>query len=847
MNSELVNFFNGDELAASVWQGKYALSNEKTPDDMHKRLATEFARIRGKKDLSKSYDEHYEDIYGYFKGFKYIVPQGSVMSMLGNKDKVGSLSNCFVIGEVPDSYGGIMQKDEELAQLMKRRGGVGLDISSLRPANTVVNNAAKTSTGAISFMERFSNSTREVAQAGRRGALIITIDVLHPDALEFIKIKRDLTKVTGANITVKLRDGFMKCVENQGDYIQRFPIDTDVSKYNVSELEYNVLFEVHPNVFIKRIKASDLWDEINESAHASAEPGSFFIDRHWNYSPDGVYPQYKGVTSNPCGEIFMQEYDACRLILLNLFSFVDDPYTPHATINYDLLYERAYEMQKLADDLVDLELEHIDRIISKINSDPESDDVKYRELKLWEKIKKVAANGRRTGSGITALGDMLAALNVPYDSEEAMEIIDNVMRTKFQAELNATIELAKKSVPFEGWNANQEFEFTLLPDGTINLIKGKNDFYQFMVENFKDEVIEMIKYGRRNVSWSTVAPAGSVSICTQTTSGIEPLFMMYYTRRKKINPSENIRIDFVDQNGDSWQEFPVFHKKIFDWAETKGIDKNTLTSMPKDKLDEILKTSPWYNSTANDIDWINRVKIQAIIQKYTTHSISSTLNLPNDVTVDKCKEIYLKSWKYGLKGVTIYRDGCRTGVLIDSSKNNQETPFEYNDALKRPSDLPCNVHRLTALGEKWVVFIGMIDNKPFELFAVLSSEISGTIPLSCDEGFISKQKKGCYKFTCGENVISNISDYMRNDDERADTRMYSLMLRHGIHPKYIIEQIEKSAGIITSFNKAIARTLKKYLTVEELKSQKCSSCGSSNMVLEEGCSKCLDCGESKCG
>lgn len=882
MNSK--EYFKGDELAASVWEGKYAAKGESNPDEMHKRLAKEFARIElkyGSKETPLSEElkaivseyakrRNYltEDrIYDLFKDFKYIVPQGSIMSMLG-VDKIGSLSNCFVIGQPEDSYGGILQKDEQLVQLMKRRGGVGIDISTLRPSGTDVTNAAKTSTGAASFMERFSNSTREVAQGGRRGALMITIDVRHPDVFDFVNIKKDRTKVTGANISVMLRDDFMEAVKNDEDYILRFPCDAKVDI--TGDFAYDTLYTsgADPSGIIdantvqfKKIKAKELYDSIVENAWENAEPGQMFIDRHWDYSPDGAYEQYRGVTTNPCGEIFMQPYDACRLMAINLLSFVENPYTDEAYVDWVKLYEVAYEQQRLADDLVDLELEHISRILAKIHSDEESDEVKRTEIELWEKVYDVASAGRRTGCGFTALGDMLAAVGVAYDSQQGCDYIEKVMSTKMEAELDCTIDLAILRGTFDGWDSKTEFHAYLHnwkdengeSDGEM---RGNNAFYQMIVEDFNPQFNRMFEHGRRNVSWNTVAPTGSVSILTQTTSGLEPLFAPYYMRRKKVNPGEEgVRVDFVDQNGDNWMEYPVMHPQFIEWYHkyllSKGAEaalwypnvsdaKACLEQLDKEHLDLEFKESPWYNSCAPDIDWKKRVDVQAIIQKYTSHSISSTINLPSDVTKEEVAEIYIHSYDKGLKGVTVYRDGCRTGVLVTDSNESKKT-FEYNDAPKRPTCLPVEIHTTVSKGIKWNVIVGILDSKPYEVFAIPHFTNETELELC-------KIKRGRYDLlkdgdTYSEDITSHITD-----EQDVLTRMVSTALRHGADITFIVEQLNKSHGDITSFSKAIARTLKKYIDEKKMVSRAaCTECGSNNVVFEEGCLMCKDCGSSKCG
>lgn len=872
---KLLDYFNQDELAASVWEGKYALEGEETPDDMHRRMAKEFARIEEKYlkeesndnedalsdyGLSRQFDNSYksqeERIYNFFKDFKYIIPQGSIMSQLGNNSALGSLSNCFVIGQPENSYGGIFHKDEELAQLMKRRGGVGVDISTLCPAGTPTTNAAKSSTGAVSFMERFSNTTREVAQNGRRGALMISIDIRHPDVMDFIKIKQDLSKVTGANISVMVRDDFMEAVKNDGDYYLRFPCDTIVDNNSVEgevhcfnpRLNHRVILEnedfYSDNIIqVKKIKAKEYWNGLINAAHGSAEPGIIFIDKHWNYSPDGVYDQYRGVTTNPCGEIFMQPYDACRLMALNLFSFVDNPFTDEAYINMDKLYKIAYEQQRLADDLIDLEVEKIDRILTKVANDPENPSTKRREYSLWTNIKKVAQSGRRTGCGFTALGDMLAAVGVKYDSEEGQAIINEVMKVKMRAELDCTIDLAILRGAFDGWDSETEY------------YKGyhagfRNQFYKFLANNFDEQVSRMKQYGRRNVSWSTVAPTGSVSIIAKAiknpnlSSGMEPVFMPHYTRRKKVNPGdEGVRVDFTDDNGDNWMEYPVLMGAFKDWVQTYfEVNDEAMANMTPEMVDSFFKKSPWYGATANDIDWTQRVKIQSIIQKYTTHSISSTINLPNDVSVEEVDNIYIKAWELGLKGVTVYRDGCRSGVLVTDSSTVAVDKFEYNDSPKRPKELDAEYFFATSKGKKYAVIVGLLEDKPYEIFAFED-------PLNEEhlKGKIIKLKKGVYKFESNKYTIENLQLSSEHSDEKLLTRFVSSLLRHGVHPKYVIEQTEKAELEVTAFGKVLVRTLKRYIKNGEKSTVTCNDCGSTNVVFEEGCMTCKDCGSSKCG
>lgn len=869
--SELLDYFKGDELAASVWQGKYAQKGEVTPADMHKRMAKEFARIEKNyqekeivteetidkfNDLSdygkKREDLTEEKIFEFFDEFKKIIPQGSIMSQLG-ADSIGSLSNCFVIGQPEDSYGGIFQKDEEMAQLMKRRGGVGIDISTLRPQGVGTSNAAKSSTGAVSFMHRFSNTTREVAQNGRRGALMISIDINHPDVMEFIKIKRDLTQVTGANISIKLNKEFMEAVEKDEDYLLRFPCTEDLQ--GTSDTPYGELVKIHNkmgekgnyDVFIKRVKAREYWDEIIKSAHNVAEPGFMFWGAMVNYSPDGIYPQFKQVTTNPCSEIGMQPYDACRLIAVNLFSFVKNPYTDEAYFDRDEFYKLNYEAMRLSDDLVDLELEHIERIIQKLHSDPEDLEVKYRELRLWTKVKETATASRRTGLGFTALGDTLASLGLRYDSDEALDVIETIMQTKMLSELDCTTDLAIIRGTFQGWDRNLEFP----NEGGSYEDQGGNDFYTFIIREFFPQFQKMYKYGRRNVSWSTVAPTGSLSIMAMletfcnVSSGIEPLFMPFYMRRKKVNPNDEVsRVDFTDENGDTWQEYGVLMGGFKEWIKVnKDYSVDKINNLSKEELEVLYLESPYLNSTANDIDWIRRVEIQSTIQKYITHSISSTINLPENVTEAEVSDIYLESYKKGLKGITVYRDGSRSGVLVSSDKKETSSTFEYNNATKRPKTLNCKIHQSTNKGEKWLIIVGMLDNKPYEVFCL---ENTYNLPNVVLDGTFTKVKKGVYELDIKDSIkIPNITSEM-TDELAAITRLTSTSLRHGADIKFIVEQLLKCDGDLFSFTKSLSRVLKKYIPDGAKASVKCNDCGSDNVVFQEGCLSCLDCGGSAC-
>lgn len=863
---ECLSYFKDDSIAATTFLNKYNLKNEKgeylekTPDDMHKRLAKEFARINSNyKQLSELTEEQIlslsvygrnrktpdeKVIYNYFKDFKQIIPQGSIMEMLGNTYRIGSLSNCFVIGQPHDSYGGILHKDEQLVQLMKRRGGVGIDISTLRPQSTSVSNSAGTSTGAVSFVHRYSNSTREVAQDGRRGALMITLDCRHPDLLDFIKIKRDKVSVSGANISVKFTNDFMEAVKLNQDYILRYPCDAipTISVKEWEQAEYNTLYttkHADGKIYWKRIKAKEVFQEFVKSNWICADPGTMFTDIHYEYSPDTVYEMYKGITTNPCGEIFMGAYDACRLIAINLLSVVVNPFSPIAYVDYHKLYELCYEMQVLADNLVDLELEHINHILLKIENDDSPEEIKRVERELWSKIFDITSSGRRTGCGFTALGDMLAQLGYKYDSDKAMSTIEAIMKTKMEAELDASIDMAIVRGTFKGWSVDKEYSQVL---GI-----GQNKFYQNLKVNFTQQYNRMCKYGRRNVSWSTVAPTGTVSLLAQTTSGIEPLFEPFYVRRRKINSNnENDRVDFVDELGDKWQEFAILHPQFKEWIENVYVNKeNRLIhfdtqfglNIKKEHLVEIFKESPWYQSCANDIDWIKRVQIQAIVQKYTTHSISSTINLPEDVSEEKIYEIYMESFNYLLKGITVYRDKSKSGVLVTETK--PKAKFDYHDAPKRPVDLEAQLYIRVIKGIRYAIIVGLLENKPYEVFAFENPIIEE----NC-KGVISKKREGVYEFNSENNTIENLQLSSERADEILVCRMASMLLRHGANPELVIEQIEKAPLTITSFGKAIMKVLSFY--IPEDSSKECPSCHEKAMTYIEGCKKCSSCGYTAC-
>jgi ribonucleoside-diphosphate reductase alpha chain len=675
---------------------------------------------------------------------------------------------------------------------------------------------------------------------------MLSIDINHPDVAKFATIKSDLTKVTGANISIRVNDEFMKAVENDEDYILRWPCDKEIDEEIAFRHPYNESIIGEWGSVTKKIKAKELWDTIIEQARNNAEPGVMFWDNVMKGSPDSVYEEYRPVSSNPCGEQFLQPYDSCRLMCLNLFSFVNDPFTDDAEIDYDKLYQVAYEQQRLMDDLVDLEIEHVDRIIEKIENDPQDDLIKGTELQLWKNIRQTAQSGRRTGSGITALGDMLAAIGVKYDSDEGLEVVEKVMSTKMRGELDCTIDLAILRGKIEGWDPKKEFGTVVGYKDTrsVDIKTIGNDFYLSLIRTFPEQASRMIDHGRRNISWSTIAPTGSVSILTGTSSGCEPLFMPFYMRRKKVNPDNtDVRVDFVDQNGDSWQEFAVLHPKFKDWCITAfGLNETAQERLnDKDTLQNLFTKSPWYGATANDIDWKKRVEMQAVLQKYTTNAISTTLNLPEDTTTETVSEIYLHSWKQGLKGQTVYREGSRSGVLVNIDNKQQKTSFEYHDAPKRPLCLPVDIHTTVSKGVKWNVIVGLFDGRPYEVFAVPYFTNETSLELC-------KVKKGRYDLlrngeTYSEDITSQITD-----EQDVLTRMVSTALRHGADITFIVEQLNKSHGDITSFSKAIARTLKKYIDERKMVSRAtCTECGSNNLVFEEGCLSCKDCGSSKCG
>jgi len=828
-------YFKGDELAATTWMNKYAVKTKKgeylevTPAQMHKRMAEEFGRIEkhyegkeisveGLSDYGKTRKFLSEDdIFDLFKDFKYVIPQGSVMSSLGNKNVIASLSNCVVVPPVYDSYGGIFHTDEQLAQLFKRRCGVGVDLSNLRPRGAQVSNSAGSTTGAVSFMDRFSNTTREVAQNGRRGALMLTMDIAHPDIEEFVTIKQDLSKITGANISLRLSDEFMEAVVNDDDYTLRWPIDSKKPTYT------------------KTIKAKELWETIIKCAHNTAEPGLIFWDRQHYYSTSSIYPGFKNSSTNPCSEIAMQGGDSCRLIAVNLYSFVDNPFTENATFDFEKFYKVVYESQRLMDDLVDLELEAVDKIFNKIMHDKEPDSIKQVEIDTWKLLYKTGKKGRRTGLGFTALADAMAALGKKFDTDEAISVIDEIMKTKLRGEFDSSIDMAITRGKFEVFNSD---------------IEKYSEFVQMMEKDFPDVYKRMMKYGRRNISISTVAPTGSLSMLAQTSSGIEPVFLLSYKRRRKVNEDdENAKVAYVDDMGDAFEEFEVFHPKLKQWMEVTG---NT-----------DITESPYAGATAPEIDWVKRVEMQALVQKYTTHSISSTINLASDVTVDLVGDIYIESWKKGLKGITVYRDGSRSGILVasDDKKKDKKLDDCFAETIfpKRPKKIKAKVVRFQNDYDKWVAVVGLINNRPYEVFTG-KLEDAFLLPTWLEEGFVIKNKddegrsRYDFQFADKQGYKVTLEGLSRTFDKEYwnYAKLISGVLRHGMPIPYVVDLINNLNMYdenINTWKNGIARTLKQFvIDGTQAADKKCGACGDpEGLIYEEGCLKCKNCGDTKCG
>ena len=826
-----VDYFNGDELAATTWINKYALKTpdgkflEKTPDDMHKRMAREFARVENKypsvktgelSDYGQKREKlNEEKIYNYFKNFKYVIPQGSIMFGLGNREVIASLSNCVVIPAPYDSYGGIFYTDQQLAQLFKRRCGVGTDLSKLRPKDASVSNAAGTTTGAVSFMHRFSFTTREVAQNGRRGALMLTMDIAHPDIEDFITVKQDLSKVTGANISVRLSDEFMQAVTQDKNFTLRWPIDSDNPKIT------------------KTVEAKKLWDKIVKSAHNTAEPGLIYWDRQHKYSTSSLYPGFENVSTNPCSEIAMQGGDSCRLIAVNFFNFVKNPFTPEAEFDFEKLYEVVYETQRLMDNLVDLELESVDRILEKIDNDPEPDNIKSVERETWELLRDNGKAGRRTGLGFTALADTIAALGLKFDSDEALKVVDEIMRTKLQAEFDSSVDMAVERGKFELFDPEIEKE---------------SEFVQMLEKEFPELYQRMMKHGRRNISISTVAPTGSLSMLAQTSSGIEPVFMLSYKRRRKVNAGDpHAKVDFIDDMGDAFEEFTVYHHKLKQWMEISG--------------EKDMDKSPYAGATAPEIDWKKRIEMQALVQKYTTHSISSTINLPSDVSVQKVSDIYVEAWKKGLKGITVYRDGSRSGILISDDKKEDKKEENKNTIFpeKRPKKLEADIVRFMNKSEAWLAVVGLIDGIPYEIFTGKMEDVFN-LPDWVEKGWVIKNKdeKGKsrydFQFIDKQGYRITIEGLSRSFDKEYwnYAKLISGVLRHGMPMHEVVKLIEGLNlydDFINTWKNGVARALKRYIPDgTKPQDKKCPQCGDPDgLVYEEGCLVCKSCGYSKCG
>jgi ribonucleoside-diphosphate reductase alpha chain len=821
-----IEYFKGDELAARVWANKYALKDsygnlfEKTPDDMHHRLAREIHRVERKYKNPLSEDL----IFNVLKDFKYIVPQGGPMTGIGNDYQIASLSNCFVIGNegTSDSYGGIMKIDQEQVQLMKRRGGVGHDLSHIRPKGTPVLNSALTSTGVVPFMERYSNSTREVAQDGRRGALMLSISIKHPDSGKFIDAKLESGKVTGANVSVKLTDDFMAAVEGKTTFRQQYPVNSPNPKYATD------------------IDALQLWNKIIHNAWKSAEPGVLFWDTIIKESVPDCYADlgFATVSTNPCGEIPLCPYDSCRLLAINLYSYVKDPFTSKAEFDFELYKEHVGLAQRMMDDIIDLEMEKVDAILAKINADPEKDELKRVERNLWMNIKEKCEQGRRTGIGITAEGDMLAALGMRYGSDEATEFSVEVHKTLALEAYKSSTYLAKERGPFTIYDAERE---------------AQNPFILRMKEADPVMYNNMVKFGRRNIALLTIAPTGTTSLMTQTTSGIEPIFSTFYKRRRKVNPNDkDVTVTFRDEVGDSWEEFNVFHHKFVDWLVLNGYDPDNVTRMGDKEIESIIEKSPYYKSTANDVDWVAKVRMQGAIQKWVDHSISVTINLPADVKEEMVSELYLTAWKSGCKGATVYRDGSRNGVLIaGKTEVRSERP-------KRPKVLDADVIRFSINEEKWVAFVGLKDSKPYEIFTGLADDEVFPIPKSIVKGKIIKIKeegdKTRYDFQYTDKygykkTIEGLS-HMFLPEFWNYAKLISGVLRHEMpiaDVVTLVESLRLDSESINNWKNGVEKALKKYIPNGTKAKGKCGECGSDNLVYEEGCLICKDCGCSKCG
>lgn len=828
-----LDYFGGDELAARVWVTKYALKDsfgnlfEKTPDDMHRRIAREIARVENNYPNPMSEDEVFELI----RNFKYIVPQGSPMSGIGNNYQVGSLSNCFVIGidGTPDSYGGIMKIDEEQVQLMKRRGGVGHDLSHIRPKGMPVKNSALTSTGLVPFMERYSNSTREVAQDGRRGALMMTVSIKHPDSEAFIDAKMTEGKVTGANVSVRIDDDFMQAAVDNKPYVQQYPVDSD-----------------EPMVK-KEVEAAALWGKIVHNAWKSAEPGVLFWDTVTRESVPDCYADlgFRTISTNPCGEIPLCPYDSCRLLAINLYSYVRNPFTPEASFDFDLFKTHVAKAQRMMDDIIDLEMEKIDKIIDKIDSDPENAEVKQTERHLWEKIRSKTLKGRRTGVGTTAEGDMIAALGLRYGTPEATDFSVEVHKALAIAAYGSSVNMAKERGAFEVYDAERE----------------KNNPYINRLREASPELYdEMVANGRRNIACLTIAPTGTTSLMTQTTSGIEPVFLPVYKRRRKVNPNDpEVHIDYVDETGDAFEEYIVYHPKFLKWMEVNGIERKD--SYTQEELDALVARSPYYKATSNDVDWMEKVKMQGRVQKWVDHSISVTINLPSDVTEELVNRLYVEAWRSGCKGCTVYRDGSRSGVLVAVEKKAEPTVKDADAHVhKRPIELEADVVRFQNNKEKWIAFVGLLDGEPYEIFTGLADDEDGIFcPKSVTHGKIIKaiddkgNKRYDFQFVNKrgyKTTIEGLSDKF-NPEYWNYAKLISGVLRYGMPIDQVLKLVgtlELDSQSINTWKMGVERALKKYLpNGTKANGQKCPNCGNDTLIYQEGCLICTSCGTSKCG
>ena len=841
-----LKYFGGDELAARVWVNKYAMKDsfgniyEKSPEDMHWRIANEVARIEKKYKNPMSAQQ----IFHLLDHFKYIIPAGSPMTGIGNNYQVASLSNCFVIGldGDADSYGAIMKIDEEQVQLMKRRGGVGHDLSQIRPKGSPVNNSALTSTGLVPFMERFSNSTREVAQDGRRGALMLSVSIKHPDSEAFIDAKMTEGKVTGANVSVKIDDAFMQAAVEDKPYMQQFPVDSD-----------------KPTVE-KEISARELWEKIVHNAWKSAEPGVLFWDTILRESIPDCYADlgFKTVSTNPCGEIPLCPYDSCRLLSVNLYSYVENPFTPEARFNFDKFREHVQVAQRIMDDIVDLEMEKIDRIMQKVGNDPQDDDVKHTEYHLWEKIKRKSGMGRRTGVGITAEGDMLAALGLRYGTQEATDFAVEVQKTLALNAYRSSVTMAKERGAFEIYDAKRE---------------QNNPFINRIKEADAELYTAMTKYGRRNIACLTIAPTGTTSLMTQTTSGIEPVFMPVYKRRRKVNPNDtDVHIDFVDEVGDSFEEYIVYHRKFLEWMRINGIDPDKKYS--QEEIDDLVARSPYHKATANDVDWLMKVRMQGAIQKWVDHSISVTVNLPNHVDEALVNKLYVEAWRSGCKGCTIYRDGSRSGVMVSVSKKSKkeqkktEAPEPITTTAiphplvqeVRPTELDCDVVRFQNNRETWVAFVGLLDGYPYEIFTGLQDDDEGiSLPKTVTKGIIIKQTcaDGSHRYDFQfknkrgyKTTVEGLSEKF-NPEYWNYAKLISGVLRYRMPIDHVIKlvgSLQLKDESINTWKNGVERALKKYISDgTKAAGQTCPVCGQETLVYQEGCLICTNCGASRCG